>query len=149
MRDSTMLTDNLLLEYGASLDSVSFLDHLNYLSKYARLSYDVGDRGKVQLAYSSGAPPVQLMFERSPDSGSEHGDTAALAQDLAALSLLPRVSLLDGRAAVQRTQDLEIGYEKKFASTTINFTGYRENVTNAAMTDPGAGRCLRNRRRVA
>ena len=55
--------------------------------------------------------------------------TAALAQDLAALSLFPRVSLLDGRATVQRTQDIEIGYEKKFGSTTVNFTGYRENVT--------------------
>src|SRR3984893_187180 len=134
LHDSSMLADNLRLEYGASLDSVSFLDHVNYLSKYARLSYDVGNRGKFQLAYSSGAPPVELMAERTPDSGSERGDTAALAQDLAALSLLPRVSLLDGRATVQRTQDLEFGYEKKFRSTTINFTGYREDVTNAAMT---------------
>jgi hypothetical protein len=134
LHDSSMLADNLRLEYGASLDSVSFLDHLNYLSKYARLSYDVGNRGTFQLAYSSGAPPVQLMAGRGPDSGSERGDTAALAQDLAALSLLPRVSLLDGRATVQRTQDLEFGYEKKFRSTSINFTGYRENVTNAAMT---------------
>jgi hypothetical protein len=134
LHDSSMLADNLRLEYGASLDSVSFLDHVNYLSKYARLSYDVGNRGKFQLAYSSGAPPVELMAERTPDSGSERGDMAALAQDLAALSLLPRVSLLDGRATVQRTQDLEFGYEKKFRSTTINFTGYRENVTNAAMT---------------
>jgi len=134
LHDSTMLADNLRLEYGASLDSVSFLDHLNYMSKYARLSYDVGDRGKFQLAYSSGAPPVQLMVEPNPDSGSEQRDTAALAQDLAALSLLPRVSLLDGRATVQRGQDLELGYEKRFRSTTINFTGYRESVTNAAMT---------------
>jgi hypothetical protein len=134
LHDSSMLADNLRLEYGVSLDSVSFLDHLNYLSKYARLSYDVGNRGRFQLAYSSGAPPVQLMAEPTPDSGSDRGDTAALAQDLAALSLLPRVSLLDGRATVQRTQDLEFGYEKKFRTTTINFTGYRENVTNAAMT---------------
>src|ERR1700730_4874057 len=134
VHDSTMLADNLRLEYGSSLDSVSLLDHVNYLSKYARLSYDVGNHGQFQLAYSSGAPPVELMAERTPDSGSERGDTAALAQDLAALSLLPRVSLLDGRATVQRTQDLEFGYEKKFRSTTINFTGYRENVTNAAMT---------------
>src|SRR6202049_931965 len=134
LHDSSMLADNLRLEYGASLDSVSFLDHLNYLSKYARLSYYVGNNGRFQLAYSSGAPPVELMFERNPDSGAGQGDAAALTQDLAALALLPRVSLLNGQANVQRTQDLEIGYEKRFGSTTINFTGYRENVTNAAMT---------------
>jgi len=134
LHDSTMLADNLRLEYGASLDSVSFLDHVNYLSKYARLSYDVGTNGKFQLAYSSGAPPVELMVQRNPDSGDGQGDTAALAQDLAALALLPRVSLLNGQANVQRTQDLELGFQKRFRSTTIDFTGYRENVTNAAMT---------------
>src|ERR1700680_902263 len=134
LHDSAMLDDNLRLVNGASLDSVSFLDHVNYLSKYARLSYDVGNNGRFQLAYSSGAPPVELMFERNPDSGAGQGDAAALTQDLAALALLPRVSLLNGQANVQRTQDLEIGYEKRFGSTTINFTGYRENVTNAAMT---------------
>ena len=42
LRDSAMLTENLRLEYGASLDSVSFLDHLNYLSKYARLTLRSG-----------------------------------------------------------------------------------------------------------
>ena len=134
VHDSTMLTDSLRLEYGASLDSVSFLDHFNYLSKYVRLSYEMGRGGKLQFAYSSGSPPVQLMSEGNSDSDSARGDTAALARDLAALSLLPRVSLLDGRAAVQRTQDLEFGYETRLRSTTVNFTGYRENVSNAALT---------------
>jgi len=62
------------------------------------------------------------------------GDQTALAEDLAALSVLPRLSLLDGRGAVERSQDLEIGYEKKLRSTIFNLTGYRETVTNAAMT---------------
>ena len=48
--------------------------------------------------------------------------------------MLPRISLLDGRATVQRTQELEFGYGKTFHSTKINFTGYRENVANSAMT---------------
>ena len=138
MHDSVMLDDNLRLEYGASLDSVNFLNSSNYVSRFARLTDDFGAPGKFQLAYSSGAPPTQLMPGNSTSaSGSEnagHGDTGGLMQDLAALSLLPRVSLLDGRANVQRTQDLEFGYEKRFSATTLNFTGYREQVTNAAMT---------------
>ena len=134
VHDSAELADGILLEYGASLDSVSFLNHLNYLSKYGRLSYDLDNRGTLRAAYSSGAPPIQLMTRRTAESSGDRGDTATLSQDLAALSLLPRVALLDGRATVQRTQDLELGYEKRFSSTAVNFTAYRERVTNAAMT---------------
>jgi hypothetical protein len=68
-----------------------------------------------------------------------NGDQTALAEDLAALSVLPRLSLLDGRGAVERSQDLEIGYEKKVRGTTFNLTGYKETVTNAAMTIAAPG----------
>ncbi len=131
--DSYALTDNVRLDYGASMDSVSFLDHSNYMSKFARLSYDRDALGTFQLAYSSGAPPVPLMSGQGQESVSA-AETEALAQDLNALAMLPRVSMLDGHIAVQRTQDFEFGYEKRFASTTVNLTGYRENVMNAAMT---------------
>jgi hypothetical protein len=134
VQDRIALTDALRLDYGMSLNSVSFLDHLNYLSKFARLSYAAGDIGTLQFAYSSGAPPTQLMVDAHGPEEHVRGDQTALAEDLAALSSLPRISLLEGRAAVQRSQDLEIGYEKRLASTTLNLTGYRETVTNSAMT---------------
>jgi len=66
--------------------------------------------------------------------GPNRGDAETLAQDLAALAVLPRLSLLDGNAAIQRTQSIEIGYEKKVRATTMNLTGYSERVNNAAMT---------------
>ena len=56
--------------------------------------------------------------------GAAPGDSEALAQDLAALAVLPRLSLLDGHAAIQRSQDVEIGYEKRIRATTLNLTGY-------------------------
>jgi hypothetical protein len=135
IKDRIVISDELHLDYGMSLNSVSFLDHLNYLSKFARLSYDWENIGTIQLAYSSGAPPTQLLVEEEY-GGETHvrGDQTALAEDLAALSVLPRLSLLNGRTAVQRSQDLEIGYEKKLRATIFNLTGYRETVTNAAMT---------------
>ena len=135
MQDKIAISDDLRLDYGMSLNSVSFLDHLNYMSKFARLSYDLDNAGTVQLAYSSGAPPSQLLVEEG--RGNEtyvRGDQTALAEDLAALSVLPRLSLLNGRGAVERSQDFEIGYEKKLRSTIFNLTGYRETVTNASMT---------------
>ena len=135
IKDRIAISDELHLDYGMSLNSVSFLDHLNYLSKFARLTYDVGKMGDVQVAYSSGAPPAQLLVEEEhPGETHVRGDQTALAEDLAAVSILPRLSLLNGRTAVQRSQDLEIGYEKRLRATIFNLTGYRETVTNAAMT---------------
>ncbi len=48
--------------------------------------------------------------------------------------MLPRLSLRDGRLEVQRTQDLEVGYQKKLGSGTVRASVYRETVSNAAMT---------------
>lgn len=134
MHDSMALTDDLRLDYGLALDSVSFVDHLNYLSKFARLSYSLGNKGTLQVAFSSGAPPVQFLSPDRAGNSELNGNDSALASNLAALAVLPRLSLLDGRAAVQRSQDYEIGYEKKVKSTTFDVTGYRESVTNLAMT---------------
>jgi hypothetical protein len=130
IHDSVAISDNLRLDYGSSLDSVSYMDHVNSLNEFGRLTYDLGRAGKVKVAYSSGAPPVELALE--PRDGVP-GDAEALAQDLVALSVLPRLSLLDGHSAIQRSQDAEIGYEKKIRDTTLNLTAYHERVSNNAM----------------
>ena len=116
------------------MDSVNFLDRLNYLSKFGRVTYGLGSRGDLQVAFSSGAPPAELVAESHRYLNREGGSDAALTEDLAALSMLPRLSLLDGRLQVQRTQDLEIGYQKKLGSAAVRASFYRETVTNAAMT---------------
>jgi len=134
VHDSVLLTENLRMDYGMSLDSVSFLAHMNYMSKFVRLSYTLGDKGTVEIAYSSGAPPSQAITASRGSGNDVRGDSAALADDLAALSILPRLALLDGRTTIQRSQDFELGYEKKLRDTTFDLTLYRENVTNAAMT---------------
>jgi len=140
IHDSLMLTENLRLDYGGSFDSVTYMDHLNSLNRFGRLTYDLGTAGQVKLAFSSGGPPTELLMNSSGSLGSTRGDAGALSQDealsqdLAALAVLPRLSLLNGRAAIQRTQDFEIGYEKTIRATTLNVTGYSERVNNAAMT---------------
>ncbi len=134
LHDSMKLTENLRLDYGGSLDSVTYMDHVNLLSRYGRLTYDLGTAGTLKLAFSSGGPPIELLMDSSGPQEPARGDSEALAQDLAALSVLPRLSLLDGRAAIQRTEDFEIGYEKRIRDTTLNLTGYSERVNNAAMT---------------
>jgi Carboxypeptidase regulatory-like domain/TonB dependent receptor len=142
MMDRTAITEKLLMEYGVSLDSVSFVDHLNYFSPFARLTYDLGKMGTVQFAYSSGGAPAGLARHAGastpevPSGGAGLPENAGvgLSENLAALSLSPRVSMLDAKIKVQRTQNFELGYEKIAGSRTFDVSVYREIVSNGALT---------------
>jgi len=124
--DAARLSDALQLEYGFSLDSVSFMDRLHYFSPYARLDYSLPDSSKIEFSYTSG--------NARPDLGENPAASdSSLQRDINALSLVPRLSLRDGRTKVQRGEDLELGYSRKEGSRTYRVAGYREHVTNAAL----------------
>ena len=99
MYDQVELTDRLKLEYGFNYESVTFLSHLNYMSPFARATYDLGAHNSLRMAYSSGTQPGQLLARNV-----ESGDT--LSQDLAALAMAPRVSLSDARTQVERRESV-------------------------------------------
>ena len=129
--DGVQISDSLRFEYGFSLDSVSFFDRLNYLSPYGRLKYALSDTEKVEFSYSSGVPrPDFAAAPASPD--------AALQNELTSLALFPRISLLGGRAKVQRLENFEFGYSRVLGSRTFRAAAYREAVTNAWLTIVGA-----------
>jgi hypothetical protein len=132
LHDRRQISGELNIEYGATLESVTFLRRLNYISPYARAAYELPVGGTLIAGYSSGAPPVNLMS--FPGAASE----AAMQQQLGTLALFPRVSLVDGAARVQRTQNFELGYQRTFGSTTVSGGAFRESVANAAMTMAGA-----------
>jgi hypothetical protein len=125
--EHTEVAEGIDLEYGASLDSVTFVDRLNYLSPFARLTYHLGEHSKLQMGYSSGAPALELL------QGTNDSDPT-LQRDMMALAVLPRVSLRNGRAMVQRSQNAEIGYEVEAGSRTFSMAVYREVVGNGALT---------------
>jgi len=126
--DKIDLLDSLRLEYGFNLDSVSFLQRLNHGSPFARASYDLGEDGMLRLAFSGGTQPSQLA--------SYDGQIAAsdLNQDLAALSLLPRVSQRDGETKLQRSETFEAGYELAVGRRKFSANIYREQLSDAAYT---------------
>ncbi len=132
--DSLEVTESIRLDYGFSYESVSYVNVLNYGSPFARATFGSGPQGRIRVAYSSGAPPAELLARDGEKSGS-------LDQDLTALAFVPRVSLSDGRAVVERTQNVEIGYERVEASRTWTVGLYHESATNAAfmLSSSGAG----------
>ncbi|MGH9629835.1 MAG: hypothetical protein ACRD7E_16080, partial [Bryobacteraceae bacterium] len=123
------IADSIEIDYGVSLDSVTYLDRLNYLSPFARVSYHLGGNAYLDFGYSSGAPPVDLL-----NAGRDHEPHSGLQQDIAALSVLPRLSLRDGRVQVQRTQNYEVTYRFAEGSRTYSIGVYRESVSNGALT---------------
>ena len=124
--DRAQLTDNLTLRYGFSLDSVSFLDRLNYFSPYARLTWTLDENSTIELTYTSG--------NARPDLAGYGGHGTELQRDLSTLNMFPRVSLRGGRAKVQRGEDYEASYSRTFGSRKVQVSAYRESVSNAALT---------------
>ncbi len=128
MGDEVRVSDALRVRYGFSLDMVSFLDRLHYLSPYLHADYRLSDANHLDFSYTSG--------DARPDLGADPGAAGdpVLQSDLNALSLLPRMSLRDDHIQVQRGQDLEVGYSRKAGSRTFRVSAYSERVNNAALT---------------
>ena len=124
--DRKELSDTVTLQYGGSLDSVSFLNHLNYFSRYARLRYSAGDGGEWIFAYTSG--------NARPDLAGSAGEDSGLERDLNTLALFPRLSLSQSHLKVQRGNEYEIAYNRTAGSRVYHISTYREEVTNAALT---------------
>jgi len=131
--DKRQISDSLSLEYGSEMDFVSFTERLQYFSPYAKLTRAI-PRGTVDFTFTSGNPRPELGLKNSS------GD-ADLQRDLTAVSLVPRVTLRDGRARVQYGKDFEAGVTQRFGSREFRVSGYREDVSNTALTiaNPIAG----------
>ncbi|HEX3745640.1 MAG TPA: carboxypeptidase-like regulatory domain-containing protein [Bryobacteraceae bacterium] len=127
--DHMRLGDNITLKYGVTMDNVVFLDRLNYLSPYARLTYDLGNGSELDVTFTSG--------NARPELAGTAGDDIDLQEDLNALGLFPRISVVNSRTQVQRGEDYEATYLKKAGSRTYSATVDHESVTNAALSVVG------------
>jgi hypothetical protein len=124
--DRTALSDELSVQYGFTLNSISFLDHLNYASPYARVTYSLGDNGELAFAFTSG--------DARPDLAGSAQHDADLQRELSTLGMFPRISVRDGRPRIQRGENFELTYTRQMASRTYQASAYRESVSNAALS---------------
>jgi Carboxypeptidase regulatory-like domain len=131
MHEGTQITDSIRLEYGFSMDAVTFLDHGNYFSPFSRLIYTMTENDEIQFSYSSGVP----QYGEHPGERSSESD---LRNDINALALFPRISVRDSHMRVQQSQNYEMGYRRTSGSRTYTAAVFRENISNAALTIAGA-----------
>jgi hypothetical protein len=125
--DRRQFGNDVSVEYGSTLETVSFLDRLNYLSPFARVRLGQAETGQLSFAFSSGTVPTELL-------ATGDSPAAELQHQISTLGLFPRVSLVGGAARVQRTNTAEIGYQQMIGGFTVGASGYRERVRNAALT---------------
>ena len=124
--DHKQIADNVTIQYGFTLDSVTFLDRLNYFSPYSRLTWSTPSGGTLEFAYTSG--------NARPDLAAAGVDESDLQRDLSTLGQFPRVSLLAGRPKIQRGEEYEAAYSRKAGSRTYRVSAYYEMVRNASLS---------------
>ncbi len=132
--DRVELGDRLELQYGGAFDSVTFFDRLNYLSPYAKVVYRLSDESVLQLSYSSGLPPAEMLAPPGASEEELSGEAPGMRRDLQTLALFPRVSVRDRRVQVQRISNYEAGYETRIGSTRIGAAAYHSQTRNAGLT---------------
>ncbi len=124
LADKTSISEGISIEYGALIEAVSYLDRISQFSPFARLTYDLGETGALEIAYSRGAPAADLLF-RGPDSAQEQ---------LSTLSLFPRLSLASGGVHLQQNETLETGFRRDEGEWAYSGSVFVERVRNAAMS---------------
>ena len=123
--DRMDISDNLHLDYGFDSESISYFDRINYVSPFMRMTFDAGAQGRVRVAFTSGGSPTELLARDDQKVGE-------LEQNLTALAAMPTLSVSDSHLTVERTQNLEIGYERVAGSRTYSMGAYDESVSNAS-----------------
>ena len=135
--DRVTFFDGAELLYGAAIESVTFLERLNYVSPYARLSVAAGKDTSIRVAYSSGLPPEEIYTAAATRHNDTTGADKDMQQDVSALSMFPRVSSRNGRIRVQRSTNLEFGVERKFGKGEFTAVAWHEDVSNGAISALG------------
>jgi hypothetical protein len=125
--DRKQIADNVTIQYGFTLDSVTFLDRLNYFSPYSRLTWSTPSGGTLEFAYTSG--------NARPDLGAPGAEEAAdLQHDLSTLGMFPRISVVASRPRIQRGEEYEAAYSYKAGSRTYRVSAYYEMIGNASLS---------------
>jgi len=124
--DRTQLSDNVALQYGFTMNSLFFVDHINYTSPYARLTWAIDNATDFEVAYTSGDARPDLA-----DTGAEEGE---FQHNLDTLGLFPRISMSNGRPKVQRANDYEVAVTRHAGSRSLRLSAYRELLNNTALT---------------
>lgn len=131
-------TGNVHVEYGATGESVDLLQHTSRLSPFARVTADLGDRGKFVAAYSDGDRPNELVAHQvRGEEGAQEGSAGAPENAPGAIARLPQLAYQNGKLRLQRTQSYELGYNRISGSRIYAVSAFYEDVSDGRLNVAG------------
>lgn len=122
--DSVDVTDSLRLEYGVLFESVKFVNRLQFASPYGKAVYKLSPGRELAFKYASGVPPP---------AAARSGHDTALQSNVRQLGMFPRVTIIQGRPTVQRSEHVEAAYREQFGDNLIEAAVYRDSIRDAAI----------------
>jgi hypothetical protein len=138
--DKLQVNDDVQLEYGGQVDTVTFLQRETRISPFARATYTMGSIGLLRVAYSSGSAPEAILSGVGMLGGEtgNSGINPEFNRELAALSTLPALSRDGGQTRLERDGNLEAGYQAVKGSRKYYVAIFSESVSDAAFDMSGA-----------
>ena len=140
--DRTELTDQLAVQYGFTLNSISFLDHVNYAQSVCAGDVLAGRQRRVGVRLHVG--------RRASRPGGQGTDGRGFAARFEHSGNVPAHQSAGGGARkIQRGENFELSYTRKVGSRTYQLSTYRENVNERRAVAGGPGGHVHERRHSA
>lgn len=121
--DSVRLTDALRLDYGFLFESVKFVNRLQFASPYGQAVYALAPGREIAFKFASGVPPP---------SATRPARDMALQSSVRQLGMFPRVTIVNGRPTVQRSEHIEAAYREQFGNNLVEAAIFRDSIRDAA-----------------
>jgi Carboxypeptidase regulatory-like domain len=140
-------TANIHVEYGATGESLDYIQHRSRLSPFARITGDLGRAGKVVAVYSDGSRPDPLIAHQAhsgslPEQAVGTDLERTMSASPGAVARVPQLSYRNDRLELQRTQNYELGYDKAVGSRTYSVSAFYEQVANGRLNVAGDASAL-------
>lgn len=140
-------TGNVHVEYGATGESLDYIQHRSRLSPFARVTGDLGRAGRVVAVYSDGSRPDPLIAHQTrsgslPENAVGTDFESTMTASPGAVARVPQLSYRNDRLELQRTQNYELGYDKVAGSRTYSVSAFYEQVANGRLNVAGDASAL-------
>jgi hypothetical protein len=130
--------DNVHVEYGALAESLDYLQHNSRISPFARVTIGAGSRmGQLVASYSDGSQPDALLRHNGNSEGDLDRRDSRDFVSAGSLAKLPQLSRQNGRLEIQRTRNLELGWNKVSKSRVYAFSAFSEDVSQGRINVAG------------
>ncbi|HEX8893584.1 MAG TPA: TonB-dependent receptor [Terriglobales bacterium] len=122
--NSFSLGDNIELQYGGELQTISFMGRANAFRPYGAIDYHLGDDTVIEYRYSTSEPTTRSVkgFDSAPADFSESG---------------PRVTLMNGAPVLENAHHHEVSIMERVGNNNFQLAYFRDRIKDPALLGVG------------